>query len=173
MTEREGGGGERHRAREGGEREGALCREGWRAVAAQVEARLRADEGRSVQGLIAKGWGGWQRVSVGGAEYALYTHSYLGYGQDAARAKYNEVLASSEDPCFPKQYSKTQASSNAYEGKEGSVQGTGNFTLCRALIERDLFPPTPCPDSPCSSTPLPAPPLSCRCCCCCCCCCCC
>lgn len=88
-------------------------------------------------------------LSLAGASYPLYTHSYLGYGQDAARAKYNELLPTSEDPCFPKNYSKTVPSGNPYDGKDG-VRGTGNYTACRRRIESEMFPRAMCQEEPCS-----------------------
>ena len=99
-----------------------------------------------------------QIVSAGGASYSLYTHSYLGYGQDAARARYNELLPTSTDPCFPKNYSKSQPSTDPYDGRDG-VLGAGNYSQCTQKIETELFPPVVCTDAPCSFGGVHQPPI--------------
>ena len=45
-------------------------------------------------------------LDVGGHKYVLYTHSYLGFGQEQARSRYNALLTgpAREDPCFNKGY---------------------------------------------------------------------
>ena len=46
-------------------------------------------------------------LEVAGYNYSLYTHSYLGFGQEQARSRFNDMIqgAAVVDPCFNKGYS--------------------------------------------------------------------
>ena len=87
-------------------------------------------------------------LQVAGQKYTLYTHSYLGFGQEQARSRYNSLLKGPglEDPCFNKGYSVGARSADTvdkrydqYSGRtEGDFTGGGNFTACSAAID-ELF----------------------------------
>ena len=87
-------------------------------------------------------------VNVAGSEYVLYTHSYLGFGQEQARARYNNLLKGPavEDPCFQKGYSvaarSPAAADNLYDQYAGRSQGDftggGNFSACTSGMD-ELF----------------------------------
>jgi len=87
-------------------------------------------------------------LAVAGSKYVLYTHSYLGFGQEQARSRYNSLLTGPavEDPCFQKGYSVARRAPDAvdklydqYAGRsEGDFVGGGNFSACAAGME-ELF----------------------------------
>ena len=81
-----------------------------------------------------------QVIRLGGSVYHLYTHSYLGLGQDVVR---NELA----DPaCFPRGYALA-----------GGGTGTGDLAACRDAIRRHLA--RPCGDPPCSAFGVYQPPV--------------
>ncbi|KAL0481942.1 apyrase [Acrasis kona] len=71
-------------------------------------------------------------------QYVLYTHSYLGYGQDQAR---NEVIKASivnpnDDTVISPCYNKNFNSTNVFSGNPNlRVIGSGDATKCAALIK--------------------------------------
>ena len=86
-------------------------------------------------------------LEVAGHKYVLYTHSYLGFGQEQARSRYNSLLTGPEreDPCFNKGYNMPPRVSNGdtrydqYSGrKQGDFKGGGNFSACSAAVD-ELF----------------------------------
>ena len=82
-------------------------------------------------------------MDVAGELYTLYTHSYLGFGQEQARSRYNALLQERaiEDPCFNKGYAVparpgAAAQHDEYTGrKQGDFQGSGNFSACTAALD--------------------------------------
>lgn len=82
----------------------------------------------------------FQVVAIGGQIHRLYTHSYLGMGQDDVR----ETLA--EPACFPAGY----PSSNG-------AAGAGDLTACRQAIRERLA--KPCVEGPCSLFGVYQPPV--------------
>jgi len=87
-------------------------------------------------------------LTVAGQKYTLYTHSYLGFGQEQARSRYNALLKGPavEDPCFNKGYNVAVRAPNAvdqqydqYAGRTaGDFSGGGNYSACSAAMD-DLF----------------------------------
>ena len=86
------------------------------------------------------------QVDLAGRTYTLYTHSYLGFGQEQARSRYNMLLKGKdvEDPCFnqgyavgPREASSADLRSDQYAGRPaGDLHGTGNFSACTAAIDQ-------------------------------------
>mmetsp|Transcript_27682 Transcript_27682/g.90163 ORF Transcript_27682/g.90163 Transcript_27682/m.90163 type:complete len:687 (+) Transcript_27682:472-2532(+) len=84
-------------------------------------------------------------VTVGGNTYSLYTHSYLGLGQDEARRVYNSLSppAEEEEPCFLKGYAhegfedeERMAYMDHYRGRlKSSVRGSGDYEGCRRRMQ--------------------------------------
>lgn len=83
---------------------------------------------------------GGQVVRLGGNTYHLYTHSYLGAGQDVARDE------SATPDCFP----------SGYPMADGAT-GRGDLANCRAAIRQRLE--TPCAEGPCSGLGVYQPPV--------------
>ncbi|MDH3255532.1 MAG: hypothetical protein OEM62_11105 [Acidobacteriota bacterium] len=81
-----------------------------------------------------------QAVTIGTNTYHLYTYSYLGLGQDQARAHVDS------DACFIR----------GYPLADGGF-GTGDFDACRTAI-RETFT-APCDEGPCSLFGTYQPPL--------------
>jgi apyrase len=68
-----------------------------------------------------------------GVQGLLYTHSYLGYGLDTARANVTAMLreaGAARDPCMPVGHSSAEG-----------MAGSGNYSACYRLVSR-LFRPT-------------------------------
>jgi apyrase len=68
-----------------------------------------------------------------GVQGLLYTHSYLGYGLDTARANLTALLRqanASSDPCMPRGHSSSEG-----------LAGGGNYSACYDLVSR-LFRPS-------------------------------
>mmetsp|Transcript_18493 Transcript_18493/g.51085 ORF Transcript_18493/g.51085 Transcript_18493/m.51085 type:complete len:1239 (-) Transcript_18493:233-3949(-) len=94
------------------------------------------------------------KLEVGDATYILYTHSYLGYGQDQARASLNNILADrSDDPCMPVGFTRpaTADPEDVYFGRTESDgwHGTGLYNKCAREL-RALFKTGECSVEPCS-----------------------
>ncbi len=83
---------------------------------------------------------GLVELRIGGKTYPLYSHSYLGLGQDVAR----DAVAS--NACFPAGYPV-----------DGLGTGTGDFDDCRTAIREALA--QPCEDEPCTLFGVYQPPL--------------
>ena len=87
-------------------------------------------------------------LDVGGHKYVLYTHSYLGFGQEQARSRYNALLTgpAREDPCFNKGYNMPARAAgdgdkryDQYAGRpQGDFTGGGNFSACSDAVD-ELF----------------------------------
>lgn len=93
------------------------------------------------------------KLRVAGETYPLYTHSYLGYGQEEARKKVNEGLDGAvQDPCMPKGYTKEAGMSpdGVYGGHEGKLEGVGDFDACRERAKLILDKKATCAKPPCS-----------------------
>jgi hypothetical protein len=77
---------------------------------------------------------------VGRDEYRLYTHSFLGLGQDEARDTYNSMLrAGKPDPCLQKGYAQREGEGvgDVYRGPPGGgFVGGGDYEGCREAIKR-------------------------------------
>ena len=103
-------------------------------------------------------------LKVGPLTYKLYTHSYLGFGQDLARMHYNNYIQDSDnDPCFPIGYAKQSPTpsqrADVYKGRtNGPVNGTGNFEACAAGVG-SLFKDEGCPHTSCSFAKVYQPPF--------------
>lgn len=66
-----------------------------------------------------------------GKKFRLYAHSYLGYGQDHARARLKTLNAGvSRDPCYPHGYRRVDSS---------PVDGDGDAVQCEVQIETRLI----------------------------------
>ena len=79
-------------------------------------------------------------IALGGLEVEVFTHSFLGFGQEAAQKKARAAAArqsGASDPCLPVGYSA------------GGAQGTGNFAGCLALA-RGILKPKNCHQSRCA-----------------------
>ena len=81
-----------------------------------------------------------RRLRLGDAEYVLYSHSYLGLGQDRAR------IAVDSPACYLRNYPL----------EEGRT-GTGDFAACREAIHERFA--RPCEASPCSIFGVHQPPV--------------
>ena len=93
------------------------------------------------------------KLRVAGETYPLYTHSYLGYGQEEARKKVNEGLRGAEvDPCMPRGYTKEAGKSpeGVYGGHEGKMEGGGDYDACRERAMSILDKKATCAKPPCS-----------------------
>jgi Golgi nucleoside diphosphatase len=95
-------------------------------------------------------------LRLGPQVYRLYTHSYLEFGMEAARERYNEAAAhSAQDPCLPlgftKELGRRVGPANAYHGREvGDVMGTGNLSACWAAVQPLFASERPCLAEPCT-----------------------
>lgn len=95
--------------------------------------------------------------SIQGEKFVLYAHSYLGYGGDQARVRFNNYLTTRRssavepsaelmDPCLNSGYlrEKGRASKTPYDGPNGDfyVIGSGDGTdkSCHEHLEAALFP---------------------------------
>ena len=78
-------------------------------------------------------------VHIAGKLHTVYTHSYLGYGQEAAaRAAMDAESARADgDPCYPVGYSGEDAKSGLV------MHGGGSFELCLEHIETKLLTDVP------------------------------
>eukprot|EP01012_Entosiphon_sulcatum_P044202 TRINITY_DN5878_c0_g1_i1.p1 TRINITY_DN5878_c0_g1~~TRINITY_DN5878_c0_g1_i1.p1 ORF type:complete len:449 (+),score=64.42 TRINITY_DN5878_c0_g1_i1:108-1454(+) len=92
--------------------------------------------------------------------FQLYTHSYLNYGADRARDRYNTAIQNQTgsvtwNPCMFQGYS---AMITANGTSLGNFSGTSDFTTCRSQVRGALFPVSYCPAEPCAiaSTYQPA-----------------
>ena len=78
-------------------------------------------------------------VHIAGKLHTVYTHSYLGYGQEAAaRAAIDAESARADgDPCYPVGYSAKDAKSGLM------MHGGGSYELCLDHIETKLLTDVP------------------------------
>ena len=75
-------------------------------------------------------------VKVGNLDVDLFTHSWLGFGQEAAQAEALRIATeggSKESPCLPQGYTS-----------KGGVTGTGDYEGCRRLANRVVGSPKAC-----------------------------
>ena len=76
-------------------------------------------------------------IHVAGRLHTVYTHSYLGYGQEAAAKSAIETRLGDDDmegdPCYPVGYIDVNEKSGH------TLRGGGSFELCLEQIERKLF----------------------------------
>lgn len=84
---------------------------------------------------------------LGGTNYYVYSHSYLGFGQDQAR----QAVAS--PACYPSGYPIPDGT----EGFAAEAVGTGDYDACRAAIR--AFLERPCGAGRCSLMGVYQPPL--------------
>ena len=81
-------------------------------------------------------------LALGARRAELYTHSYLGFGQEKAREQVSARLPGADDPCLRKGFVRAgdaPAGTSVYVGRAaGPVRGAGNFAACRALAA-ELF----------------------------------
>jgi Golgi nucleoside diphosphatase len=100
-------------------------------------------------------------LRFGPKTYQLYTHSYLGYGQDQARERYSSQLGKrAEDPCFPVGFSRLEENNDVYFGRSNELvqwQGTGSFSECSAELKSLFAPSSTCPAKPCSFADIHQP----------------
>jgi apyrase len=86
-------------------------------------------------------------LELAGTTYRVYSHSYLGFGQDEARR------AVAEPACYPRGYPIPDGT----EGIGDGTLGAGDFGACQAAIE--AFLTRPCAASRCSLMGVYQPPL--------------
>ncbi|XP_033125554.1 ectonucleoside triphosphate diphosphohydrolase 4-like [Anneissia japonica] len=99
-------------------------------------------------------------------KYRVYVTTFLGFGGNAARSRYEDMLIKSMllsnrssltslglspvspilDPCLP---TEMQSTIN-YRDKIYHLQGTGDFTTCHQVIQPLLNKTVPCQKQPCS-----------------------
>ena len=93
-------------------------------------------------------------LHLGLKKYQLYTHSYLGFGQDQGREKYNKILGERpDDPCFPVGYFRSSESNDVYQGRSNNQikwRGSGSFQQCASELKSLFAANTVCPVPPCS-----------------------
>lgn len=97
--------------------------------------------------------------ALGDRHYALYTHSYLGYGLEKAREALSTSLADKQtkkgpgpvkDPCLQRGFLATADASRAsvYDGPAGvEVVGAGLASSCEKAVEQALFAAVAKPDA--------------------------
>ncbi|XP_073239476.1 ectonucleoside triphosphate diphosphohydrolase 4-like isoform X1 [Porites lutea] len=91
--------------------------------------------------------------------YHLYVATFLGFGSNAARDRYTELVLSQNeslsfdlsteaylDPCLPTECNEQVT----HKGKQYKLIGTGEYYKCQKLILPLLNLTTPCPRQPCS-----------------------
>ena len=110
-------------------------------ASAQVTQLARA---AGVDGAMPPGYA--FEFSLGGERYTLYTHSYLGYGMEAARASVTRALpdGGATDPCLQRGYAAAEgaARESPYDGASAtSVAGVATdggacFSAAHALFSR-------------------------------------
>lgn len=110
-------------------------------------------------------------LELGSESYTLFTHSFLGYGAEQARAQVNEQVASKHkdgaiiDPClnggWVREKGTKEASGGVYagpeEGEKQGAQGSSTEVACVSEVAAALFPSQPTIDK-CKSH---EPPFSC------------
>ena len=78
-------------------------------------------------------------LRVDDSQYILYSHSFLHYGADQARAKYSEHISTNnsnaQNPCYPA----------GYIDEETSLNGSSNWEECLLSVSQ-LFDPAHCKD---------------------------
>ena len=101
--------------------------------------------------------------------FDLYTHSFLSYGQDMmTRALVEHAAEQARDPdgtipenvpfpCYLRGYSE-RANLSA-DGREHTIVGSGNHSLCSAYQLATMKLDAPCPVAPCSFDGVYQPPL--------------
>ena len=75
-------------------------------------------------------------LKVGSLDVDLFTHSWLGFGQEAAQAEALRIASeegNKESPCLPQGYTN-----------EGGVTGAGDYEGCRRLANRIVGSPKAC-----------------------------
>ncbi|MCZ6507888.1 MAG: hypothetical protein O7A04_07575, partial [Acidobacteria bacterium] len=87
------------------------------------------------------------RVVLGGTEYRVYSHSYLGLGQDQA------LQAVGSPTCYPKGYPIPSGTAGVADGS----RGLGDYQACRQAIRDTLS--ADCTASDCSLMGVYQPPL--------------
>lgn len=91
--------------------------------------------------------------------YYLYVATFLGFGGNAARDRYTELVVTKNltlpvdsssgaylDPCLPNECTEQ----GTHKGKPYSFLGTGEYLKCQQLIVPLLNLTKPCPKKPCS-----------------------
>jgi len=74
-------------------------------------------------------------VSIGGRTYNLFAHSWMGYGVEAAQAKFdNKVADEKTSPCYLS--GDTRKSTGSDSGL--TFKGEGNYAACYLLLKDDL-----------------------------------
>ena len=93
-------------------------------------------------------------LELGAESYTLFTHSFLGYGAEQARAQVNEQVVSKQkegtikDPClnggWAREKGSKEAGSNVYagpeEGEQRGIMGDSTEVTCVAEVTSALFP---------------------------------
>ena len=100
-------------------------------------------------------------LQLGPKSYKLYTHSYLGFGQDQGREKYNKLLGErADDPCFPVGFARSSENNDVYLGRANDVvqwRGTGSFSQCASELKLLFAQNNVCPVQPCSFSDVHQP----------------
>lgn len=90
-------------------------------------------------------------VSLGGVKQDVFVHSFLGLGMDSAHSRVNAHLSAkaaaagqktSAHPCLPRGRSESAdagAVSTGPGGTQVSLDGSGDFRACRALVDEVLL----------------------------------
>jgi len=74
-------------------------------------------------------------VSIGGRTYHLYAHSWMGYGVEAAQAKFdNKVADEKTSPCYLIGDTRKSTGSDS----DITFNGEGNYAACYLLLKDDL-----------------------------------
>jgi len=74
-------------------------------------------------------------VSIGGRTYNLYAHSWMGYGVEAAQAKFdNKVADERTSPCYLSGDTRKSTGSDS----KVTFEGEGNYAACYLLLKDDL-----------------------------------
>lgn len=105
-----------------------------------MHARARARISLPSIHFSTSGMAIYRSRQVGRDEYRLYTHSFLGLGQDEARDTYNSMLRGGKpDPCLQAGYVQRpgERDGDVYRGPPGgSFVGSGDYEGCREAVKR-------------------------------------
>ncbi|KAJ2310346.1 Guanosine-diphosphatase, partial [Coemansia sp. RSA 2704] len=136
----------------------------------QIVFEPQAVRGGSSNDTLAAGAHRYE-MSYGGEHYALYQHSYLGFGLMEARKSIKKMIArelagagkfSTEHPCFPPGFREEIATDTQQITVKGAIkQGLSERAdACYAEVRKLFNKQAPCPQSPCTFDGVYQPALS-------------
>ncbi|CAH1784625.1 unnamed protein product [Owenia fusiformis] len=105
--------------------------------------------------------------------YRVYVTTFLGYGANAARSRYEKMLVNNtvfysptgmgeselppiKDPCLPEEMEDTVS----FKNKDYKIYGTGNYLKCKLNMHKLLNTSVPCQKEPCSLNGVHQPDIN-------------